>query len=88
MLPECLLWRAPATEEGGSLTCVHGCSGRLERPSTIAEFARLVYSTLNTVSARPSFGIEYGCVILNNGKLDFSCSDIHLQRLCMSSTAP
>lgn len=25
------------------------CTGRLERPSTIAEFARLVYSTLNTV---------------------------------------
>ena len=25
-------------------------AGRLERPSTIAEFARLVYSTLNTVT--------------------------------------
>lgn len=28
-------------------------SGRLERPSTIAEFARLVYSTLNTVRLSP-----------------------------------
>ena len=49
---------------------MYGCSGRLERPSTIAEFARLVYSTLNTVSAHPSFSITYDlCVILNMRKL-------------------
>ena len=52
------------------LTYVHDCLGRLERPSTIAEFARLVYSTLNTVSAHSSIGTrEDMCVFLSKKRL-------------------